>query len=97
MQVDTLEKEMQQKREAYDAAMHFSSLSAEEQVETLRQESRMLRAAYGLRLAGAWVDGIMRSRVGAALHTMRIECQKINQTKNSFKATSPDQSRCICP
>ena len=59
--------------------------SSEAELEALRQENTMLRAAYGLRLAGAWAAGVLRARMGAALHTMHIKCRKIAQTKESFQ------------
>lgn len=92
-----IETEMGQKREAYDAATKFTNLSAEEQVKALQQEMQLLRAAYGLRLAGAWASGIMRVRMGSALHTMRMKHQKIALAKESFQTfniqlTSPRSS-----
>jgi len=87
--VTELESRIEQKRRGAQETQRGDTVATAtpqaNELEALRHENKMLKAAYGLRLAGAWASGILRARMGAALHTMHMKQRKIAQTKDAFQ------------
>ena len=100
-QVNSLEIQISRKREEHAEAMQASvspglgsaSESGPPDATSRRSAAttsavvnlKMLRAAYAIRLASAWIDRIIHGRMQSALHMMRLKYTKISQTKESFK------------